>query len=111
MIRILLVSVLLCCVFYGAYNSNRSRSIGYGVILFGLAGIYFVFDPEKTTLLANYLGVGRGADLIVYCWIVISGCIGALQQFRLISIQREITELVRQTAIFDASRPPRDSRG
>ena len=111
MIRILLVSVLLCCIFYGVYNSGRSRSIGYGIVLFGLAGVYFVFVPEKTTILANYLGVGRGADLIVYCWIVISGCIFALQQFRLISIQREITELVRQTAILDASRPSRDPNG
>lgn len=102
MIRVLLIFVLSCCIIYGAYNSGRSRSVALSIMFFGLAGVYFVFDPEKTNVLAHYLGVGRGADLVVYCWIVISGGIVALQQFRLISLQRDITELVRYTAIIDA---------
>lgn len=105
MIQILLISVLICCILYGAYNSHRSKAVALSIIAFGFAGIYFVFDPNKTSVLAHYLGVGRGADLIVYCWIVISGGIVALQQFRLIAIQRDITELVRQTSIIEAMKP------
>lgn len=102
-IKVLLASILFCCVVYGASNSNRSKSVAFSIMGFGLAGIYFVFDPEKTNSLAHYLGVGRGADLVVYCWIVISGGIVALQQFRLIMLQRDITELVRRVAIIEAT--------
>lgn len=109
MIKILLISVLLCCVLYGAFNSHRSKSVALTIIFFGLAGTFFVFNPEQTNLLARYLGVGRGADLVVYCWIVISGGIVALQQFRLIAIQRDITELVRQTSIIDSLKSDGDS--
>ena len=37
-----------------------------------LAGLYFVWVPAHATALAAFAGIGRGVDLILYIWVVIS---------------------------------------
>ncbi|MFW0837812.1 MAG: DUF2304 domain-containing protein [Candidatus Komeilibacteria bacterium] len=60
--------------------------------------------PDATTYIANYLGIGRGADLVVYLAII------ALfyWQFRLYlgqqKIAGQITQLVRREALEQADR-------
>ena len=36
------------------------------------AGAFFVWAPEQTTVISRAVGVGRGADLVLYLWVVIS---------------------------------------
>ena len=35
-------------------------------------GTYFVWFPNEATAIAMILGVGRGADLLMYCWIIVT---------------------------------------
>jgi Uncharacterized conserved protein (DUF2304). len=37
------------------------------------AALYFVWVPAHATALAEFVGIGRGVDLIIYLWTVVSG--------------------------------------
>lgn len=62
--------------------------------------------PDMTTVLARAVGIGRGADLIMYSAVVLL----VYAVLRLIARQqelsRELTELTRALAIKQAHRPP-----
>ena len=58
--------------------------------------------PGVTKMIANALGIGRGADLVLYCAVVVM-MVGFLMVYvRLRRIRRELTLLVRHLAIRDA---------
>lgn len=65
--------------------------------------------PDATTRFARLLGIGRGADVVLYCAVL--G--GLLVAFRLSMaqrrVERELTVLVRELAIERARRPDVDA--
>ena len=73
------------------------------------AGVTILW-PGITSRLANSVGIGRGADLVFYCTILVL-LIGIwLLYLRLRGVRREITLLVRHIALLEAERaqtPPR----
>lgn len=67
-----------------------------------LAAAVAIIWPGVTKLIANVLGIGRGADLLLYCAVVVM-MVGFLMVYvRLRRIRRELTLLVRHLAIRDA---------
>ena len=55
-----------------------------------------------TSVIARALGIGRGADLVLYCAVVVM-MVGFLMVYvRMRRIRRELTLLVRELAIRDA---------
>lgn len=48
------------------------------------------------------LGVGRGADLVLYIWTAASILVLANVHFRLRTLQAKVTILTRELAILDA---------
>lgn len=99
MIKFVLILGLLLCLAYAFLQRRKSRTIAMGMFLAGCAGIWFVLVPEHTSILAAALGVGRGADLIIYFWIVISVFVLMSLQFKILSLQRELTEIAREVAL------------
>src|SRR5438094_9671696 len=73
MIAQLLLTAFLALVLVYAWSVHRTVPI-IGLLANGaaLAGLYFVWVPEHANALAAFAGIGRGADLIVYTWVVIS---------------------------------------
>ena len=70
-------------------------------LLWLVAGVAIMW-PGVTKVIANALGIGRGADLVLYCAVVVM-MIGFLMVYvRLRRIRREMTLLVRELAIRDA---------
>ena len=58
--------------------------------------------PEITTKIAHLLGIRRGADLVLYCSVVVM-LVGFLVVYiRMRRLQRELTLIVRHLAIRDA---------
>ena len=41
-----------------------------GGLLFVIAGVYAILRPDDTTVVANWLGVDRGTDLMEYALII-----------------------------------------
>jgi hypothetical protein len=98
-IRILLTVGLLVFLVYGTSQRGKARFVFYATLAIGAAGLFFVWMPEEANGLAYLLGVGRGADLILYCWILTS-LIMALNLHVLIRENQQVTtELARQLAL------------
>jgi hypothetical protein len=64
----------------------------------GVVGLYFMRLPDHANDLAHFVGVGRGADLVLYCSIVIS-LIAALN---LHIVARSNIRLIRTRASYCA---------
>jgi len=103
-IQWILVLGLGLSLVYSVLQRGKSRLVRYPIAITSVAGIYFVLFPSQTNALAEWMGVGRGADLILYCWIVISLVVSVNLQFRILSLQEITTELTRELAL----RAPRE---
>ena len=101
----ILVLGLLLCLFYAFLQRGKARLVSLGISATSLAGIYFVLFPASTTALAHMLGVGRGADLVLYCWIIISLAVSVNLQFKILSLQHMVTELTRELALRSPRTP------
>jgi hypothetical protein len=55
--------------------------------------------PNSTTVLANYLGIGRGADLILYVSLAIMFFALFRLHIKIESIGRDVTTVVREHAL------------
>jgi len=98
-LAILFVSSLVM----SARRWGASRDAFFWVILWGI-GLIVVAKPDITTTAAGWLGIGRGADLVFYCAIVVM-LVGFLMVYvRLRRLRREVTLLVRHIAILEAER-------
>lgn len=109
-IKIILIVGLFLCLFYAFLQRRKSGLVSWTITATSVAGIVFVSFPDFTTELAHYLGIGRGADLIMYCWIVISLAISASLQFKILQLQEIATELARAIAL-QAPRAPGENSG
>jgi len=58
-----------------------------------------VILPQTASFLANLLGVGRGADLVIYLSILVLFYIVFRIFIRLDRLDREITKIVRELAL------------
>ena len=102
----LLVIVLAGCLFVGClaamakgWLSRREGLIWAAVWL--AAGITVAW-PRLTAVIARALGIGRGADLVLYCSVIVM-IVGFLMVYsRLRAVRRDLTLLVRRMAIAEA---------
>jgi hypothetical protein len=111
MIAQLLLTAFLALVLVYAWSAHRTVPI-IGLLASGasLAGLYFVWVPEHATTLAAFAGIGRGSDLIVYTWVVISLLIMLNLHLKLRLQLDMITRLARAVAI-DRARESRREAG
>ena len=75
------------------------------VIFFILAGAVLVIMPDWTTAIAQLVGVGRGADLVLYLGLLGLSFVCLLLYSKLRELEAALTDLVRSIAIAGA-RPP-----
>jgi hypothetical protein len=64
-----------------------------------VVGIALVIDPTASTQIANLLGIGRGADLLFYLFIIASLFYAVATRSRIRRMEKQITNLVRQNAL------------
>ncbi|CAA9364996.1 MAG: hypothetical protein AVDCRST_MAG34-2770 [uncultured Nocardioidaceae bacterium] len=67
-----------------------------------VSGLSVLF-PELVTRLAQLLGVGRGTDLVLYAFVVVSAVTWLGIYRRITALEARITRLVRSQAIAEAS--------
>jgi hypothetical protein len=84
----------------GAVYVQASKRIG--LVLFAIANVYAVMRPNDLSVIAHFLGVGRGTDLVLYALVVafMAGMFSMYQRFRV--VDRRYTELARTVAIREA---------
>jgi hypothetical protein len=101
---ILILLMVLITVLY--FHRLRSRFLDNAIVLaLGIGGIVLILMPNWTTLLAHSLGVGRGADLIMYLGGLGIVFVCLLLYAKLRVLQTQLTELVRDEAVRQARHP------
>lgn len=100
--QILLSMLLLATGLYAWKSFRRAPPVAVLVALAALAGFYFVWLPAHATWLAAAMGIGRGVDLVLYVWVVVS-LLAILNLHLIARSQLElITVLARKLAIAQA---------
>jgi small membrane protein len=64
--------------------------------------VYGVLRPDDLTRVANHVGVGRGADLLLYGLLVSAIFLVVNTGMRFRGVERQLTDLVRAIALQDA---------
>ncbi len=82
---------------------------GYVALVLVAAALAVLF-PDVLTTLANQVGVGRGADLLLYVLVVTFLLVSVVLFRRLSVLERRYTHLARTLAVQDAT-APRDPEG
>jgi hypothetical protein len=90
---------LLFLVFKSFKNHALSRLVMIGILL---VGILFVLYPSLSNQLAHLVGVGRGADLVIYLFIIFSFIFGAYLYAKFRKLKEEQAELIKKIAVENA---------
>lgn len=87
----------------GVRGLVRKRIVAVWLAIWTLGAVAIVW-PRSTFLVARWLGIGRGADLLLYLSVLfmLVGFFYVYGRFR--RLDRQITVLVRRLAIEDAER-------
>ncbi|WP_422115095.1 DUF2304 domain-containing protein [Brachybacterium sp. UNK5269] len=72
------------------------------IIAFALFALITVLFPTMLTYVANLVGVGRGADLLLYATVLVLLGFLALQEARTKAAEKRTTYLARRLAIDEA---------
>jgi hypothetical protein len=111
--QILFTLVLIAVVLIAFAQLPQIPLVGTIAILAALFGAYVVWVPDHATYLANLIGIGRGADLVLYVWVLISSAVLLLLYLNMREQLQLITSLARRMALADARKPSEEnpSRG
>lgn len=109
-IKVLLISVLVGVLIYAGAQRNRAPVLSIFMALFSMTGGAFVIMPELTNQIAQIVGVGRGADLVLYCFVVLMLVAVFNIHLRLRSEKEDMTKIARALAIMAAKDQRRGSK-
>jgi hypothetical protein len=69
-----------------------------------LAAALAIARPDLVQSAANAIGIGRGADVVLYVFVLLFPAVSFYLYSRCVRLQRQVTELVRHIAITEARR-------
>jgi hypothetical protein len=101
-VQLILTTLLSGVVLYAWQERRRSAMVASLALMAATAGLYLVWVPSHASTVAEWAGVGRGVDLIIYVWIVISLLVMLNLHLKLRAQLELITALARQIAIANA---------
>lgn len=79
-----------------------SPRFGFAWMLLWLAAGISIFDPNILVRAAHFLGIGRGADLVLYLAVIFGFAAFFITYLRFRRVDEQLTTLVRHIAIRDA---------
>ncbi|MEO5629123.1 MAG: DUF2304 domain-containing protein [Thermomonas sp.] len=107
MIRILLTVLLSFGLVFALREWKQSRVLFGAILMLTLGGMYFVWFDGAATTIANAMGVGRGADLVLYISSAISFVLVVSLLLRIKRLHEQLTHLARAFALaHPVSGPP-----
>jgi small membrane protein len=107
-IQVLLIAAIVVLLVYLLRSRRNAQSkawVKVGYVLFVVAAIYAVVRPDDTTVVANWLGVDRGADLIEYALVIafLFTTLSAYMRFK--DLELRYAQLARAIALEGARAP------
>ena len=104
LILLAVLSLLLLGTALATLRGWASRREGFVWGTLCLAAALATIWPRTTAIIAEFLGIGRGADLVFYCAVAMMMVGFWLTYIRLRHLRSELTLLVRHIAIMEADR-------
>jgi hypothetical protein len=101
-IQVLLIVAIVTLLVYLLRSRRSARSkawVKVGYVVFVLAAVYAIVRPNDTTVVANWLGVDRGADLLEYALIIafLFTTISTYMRFK--DLELKYAQLARKVAL------------
>ncbi|MBI5655079.1 DUF2304 domain-containing protein [Candidatus Uhrbacteria bacterium] len=104
LIQIVLIAILLGALYVTWKRSRQNVITPPEAVLWSLlwigAGVVIAL-PQTATLAANFFGVGRGSDFVIYGSVVLLFVLIFKIFIALDRVERKITDLVRRDALRD----------
>lgn len=107
-IQALLIASILALSIYLARSRRTVQAqawVKVGFVLFVLAGVYAVLRPDDTTVVAHWVGVARGTDLMLYALIIAFSFSTLSTYLRFKDLEVRYARLARSIAL-DRAQPP-----
>lgn len=104
-------SLFLIFVFFAFWNvvkRKRDGALGpkgmwFWLVFWLFAGIAVLY-PNSTQVIAGYLGIGRGADLVLYVSLAVIFYLLFKLHVKIEVVGRDITKVVRREALENAQK-------
>lgn len=111
LIQVILVAiavVLLVLFLRGRGSARTAAGTKLAFVMFVLFGIYAALRPEDVSVVAGWLGVGRGTDLLLYALVVVFTFATLNIYLRFKELELRYARLARAIALRNAE-PPSDA--
>lgn len=108
LIQALLLVAVIALVTYFFFNRKKARTkawVKIGFVLLALAALWAILRPDDLTVLANWLGVDRGTDLMLYGLVVTFFFTTVSTWVRFREQEVRFAKLARAVAIQNAVEP------
>ncbi|MCL2454409.1 MAG: DUF2304 domain-containing protein [Micrococcales bacterium] len=106
-IKILIIVVLFAvvAVMLRAQGSRNLALRRISIVVFTVAAAASAIFPDVWSTMADALGVGRGTDLLLYLFIMVTLAFIAATYLHFRSVEAQITQLARRIALDEAGFP------
>lgn len=109
-IQVLLIAAVIALLVYllrARTNAKAKAWVKVGYVLFVIAAVYAILRPNDTTIVANWLGVDRGADLLSYALVIAFVFTTLSTYLRFKELEVRYAQLARAVALQNAQTPKR----
>ncbi len=109
---ILVIFILAIVIWFMTQKASTKKQAGGKliVLIFFIFAVIAVLFPGSTNVLAHKVGVGRGADLLLYILTLVFVLSLLIQYLRRHDDQIRIEKIVRKIAIIEAIQDPHNIR-
>lgn len=107
-IQVLLIAAVVALLVYllrSRTNAKAKAWVKVGYVVFVVAAIYAILRPDDTTVVANWLGVDRGADLLSYALFIAFVFTTLSTYLRFKELELRYARLARAVALQNAQQP------
>ncbi len=104
----LLITSIIALLVYLLRSRRSAQSkawVKVGYLVFVIAGVYAVLWPNDTTVVAHWVGVDRGTDLMLYALIIAFSFTTLSTYMRFKDLELRYARLARAIALEDAQAP------
>jgi hypothetical protein len=90
------------------FRGMGHRRLRWLRILVWLTAALAIWRPDSVTQVAHWLGIGRGADVVLYAFVLAFLATSFYWYSQHVLVQRQLTEIVRHLALKEARRGGED---
>jgi small membrane protein len=99
------IVALLVYLLRSRRNAQSRAWVKVGYLLFVIAAVYAVLRPNDTTVVAHWLGVDRGTDLMLYALIIAFSFTTLSTYLRFKDLELRYARLARAVALEGVQQP------